>query len=196
MACVHLRADGGDAILTARPVVRVLYVDQVAHGGGAPLGIPVSHKAFVYDGTTYVYIALSASLSASIGDAEGQLHVGSAVRLDHIRRIPNPPPGDSPVVVTAFTLQYAQTAGCDHPDHPDYPDSPSLIFGSLSPGAPNDPHVEVQRLSAERESQYKRRKVLEHILKDICLKDLAPGDCVRVAPAMYEAMMRMAQLTD
>ncbi|KAI0366022.1 hypothetical protein BV20DRAFT_698140 [Pilatotrama ljubarskyi] len=187
-ACLRLRNAADDAILTAQPVVRVLFLDSVAARGDAQPGIPVGYKAFVYDGTSYVYIALAAHLSAKIGDADGLLHVGSAVSLDQMLRLPNGPP-DCPVFVTAFTIQFAEGD----------PDSPPLIYRSLRPdaeGTGSNTNYEVHRLIAERDSERNRRLVLEHLLQDICRRDIAPGDRVRVVPAVYDALMKMAELAE
>lgn len=78
-ACIRLRNAADSEILAARPLVRVLVIDDRApnRGGG--------RQVFVTDGASYAHIALEQLLVEKLG---GDLHIGSVLRLLEAHRLP------------------------------------------------------------------------------------------------------------
>ncbi|KAI0777602.1 hypothetical protein BD413DRAFT_609926 [Trametes elegans] len=94
-ACIHLRDRDPehDGLLTAAPIVRVLSLQRTQRG---------ETIAFVTDGDIHTPVVFSDTLAAKIGDRDEKLHVGSAVKLTGLVRLP----ADSPyrIKVTSFSL--------------------------------------------------------------------------------------------
>ncbi|KAI0674224.1 hypothetical protein C8Q78DRAFT_989228 [Trametes maxima] len=149
LSCERLRCPDDKAILTENPIIRILVLQETTKQADGTDG----HKAFATDGATYTHILISPSVSALIGDNDTQVHVGSAVRLTRIARLPRNSRTGCPVIVDGMEVEYlaedylpsdAYVSSSPNSDNLSgepglEPDSPPMMVkplpGPLAPGA-------------------------------------------------------------
>ncbi|KAH9846390.1 hypothetical protein C2E23DRAFT_580732 [Lenzites betulinus] len=176
--CLRLRDATDAAVLAEQPVVRVLVLDQHPSGNG--------HTAFVWDGTSYANLALSAQLAPQIGDHASQLQVGSAMRIVRASRMP--PDSPYPVLVEAFALEWGT-------DEDDMPLAGTFVADDGNSAGPTL-EQQLQLVDNACKNEYRRRLRAERALRDVCAHDLQGEHFGGVVPAMVDLVNQLAAEAD
>ncbi|KAI0777601.1 hypothetical protein BD413DRAFT_609925 [Trametes elegans] len=204
-ACVRLRASSDVKILSEMPVVRVLVVQRIGDQevNAARNILKDDFTVFVTDNESYAHIVLSNALTSRIGEEDWKLHVGSIVKLTDLIRLPEGPLYQ--VKATGFALEWDMSnamsgAGDNHDSPPlmamEISRSSSVMTIDLDPESMTDPWArsllaQVDQLAAERDSERKRRRLLERVLADVC-RDLQPGHAQGLGPNALDALVQLA----
>ncbi|KAI0646233.1 hypothetical protein C8Q79DRAFT_654636 [Trametes meyenii] len=145
LSCERLRCSDDGAILKENPIVRILVLEEIAKQRA--VGGVEGHKAFVTDGATYTHILISPALSTLVGDSDSRLHVGSAVQLTRIVRLPGNHQTGCPIMADGMEIVYlnedapfsnGDTGSDNLSGEPELePDSPPMMVERLPSSAPD-----------------------------------------------------------
>ncbi|KAL1941631.1 hypothetical protein VTO73DRAFT_7070 [Trametes versicolor] len=178
-ACVALRDATNQAILTSRPLVRIIAIVDRAdlNSNGAANTAATGPAAIVTDGLSYAFVALGPDEAAKIIEGPGLgLHVGSVVTLLSLSR--NPANDPCPVLATSTQIEYADLQdGGERTDADDFDNCPLIVTGVEDP---------LQAVTAERDNERRLRRLLTHTLAHVA-RDLLPGHKGGLVPSVVAA---------
>ncbi|KAI0746695.1 hypothetical protein C8Q80DRAFT_788991 [Daedaleopsis nitida] len=181
--CQRLRDHSDEQVLSSEPIVRILVLRNSDSAGKA-------YEAFIYDGTDYAWVSLSASLNPRIvGDGYGyhkQLQIGSVAKLKSIIR-PLPHTRCIGLVHDLEVVDFDASFGSSRFA---WRDSESATSAD-----PMGKEEHASRLLAEvkLQEERKRRVLLEGVLADVC-RDLDSRNSL--APAAMQALKFIQDLAD